>query len=314
MKHAHMGYATLVIEVKQSLLHDVFCDPTLTDNRAEFHFITESKQPKVLKRLGQQVSYASEMCKRQHRHFCFTISLCSHYARFIRWDRAGAIVSERFSVRTQPELLCDFLWRFAWASHAQRGYDLTVEPATAEQATIFKRAIEAHVTQQGGPTVEPKYRGAVKEHYEEASVTVIYLPGFQSSTASPLDSDSEEVVGCLLVSRPIVIPLSVAGRGTRAYWAVDPRTEDVWLLKDTWRYRAPGEPEPSEREGDILRTVGEVTGNVPAVIHHRDVLRPIVVVDDDLSLDSEEVDSLVIQHNGTTLSSKILGITLKYIH
>ena len=288
MKHTHMGYAVLVIEVKQSLLHDVFCDPKPGDNRTESHFVTESTNVKVLKRLGQQVAYAGEMCKRQHRNFCFTISICSHYARFIRWDRAGAIVSERFSVRAQPELLCDFLWRFSCASHAQRGYDLTVEPATLEQATAFNHAVEAHVRSQGGPTAQPEYdlEDAVREHYEKESVTVIHLPGSQPS---PLDR--EELVGhYLLVSRPIFIPLSVAGRGTRVYWAVDSRTNNVCLLKDTWRYDV---PDASQLEGDVLRDLGAVTKNVPPVMYHEDVLRSIVIVDDPWP---EETDPLMVQH------------------
>ncbi|PIL22327.1 hypothetical protein GSI_15015 [Ganoderma sinense ZZ0214-1] len=304
MKRTHMGYAALVIEVKQSPLHDVFCDPRAKDNRAEFHFVTESTDVKVVKRLGQQVAYAGEICKRQHRHFCFTISICSHYARFIRWDRAGAIVSERFSVRAQPELLCDFLWRFACASPAQRGYDLTVEPATGDQAKAFESAIEAHIRSQGGPTRQPSYdlQDAVQEHYEKESVTVIHLP---SSPSSPLD---HELVGhYLLVSRPIVIPLSVAGRGTRVYWAVDSRTNHVCLLKDTWRYDAPGEPDASEREGDILDDLGAVTTNVPPVMYHEDVLRSIVITDNPWP---EETDPLTVQHTvgdiQTTLTQDFL--------
>nr|VWO95586.1 Uncharacterized protein [Ganoderma boninense] len=257
MKRAHMGYAALVIEVKGSSSDDSFRDPKSGDDRAKFHFVTQSTDIEALKRLGQQVSYATELCKRQHRHFCFTISICSHYARFIRWDRAGAIVSERFSVLDQPELLCDFLWRFAWASLAERGYDLTVEPATDQQAMVFKLAIEAHVKRQSMSGSEGS------RHYAAEQPAGHYL----------------------LVSRPIAVPLSVAGRCTRAYWAVDSRTERVWLLKDTWRYDVPGE-DPIEHDEDILNSV---------------------VRDDQLP----ESDILMIEYNHedvqTTLTQNFLG-------
>ncbi len=288
-KRAHMGYAAFIVEVKGSPSDDVFRDPKSGDDRAESHFVTRSTDAKVVKRLGQQVSYATELCKRQHRHFCFSISICSHYARFIRWDRAGAIVSERFSVRDQPDLLCDFLWRFACASHAERGYDLTVEPATIQQAADFRLAIEAHVKSQGGPTVPPESEDAVKEHFEEKSVTAVHLLN---------STHFDEPAGhCLLVSRPIVVPLSVAGRCTRTYWAVASRTKQVWLLKDTWRYDAP-EEDSLKREGDVLRSLCEVTKNVPPVKHDEDVLRSFVVMDNSDLLG--ETDQLMIQHTHGT--------------
>ena len=69
-------------------------------------------------------------------------------ARLFRWDRAGCVATESFDIRTHPELLCDFLWRFSQTSNAGRGHDLTVEVATAAEEVLFHDCIRAHVRSQ----------------------------------------------------------------------------------------------------------------------------------------------------------------------
>ncbi|TBU45832.1 hypothetical protein BD309DRAFT_682107 [Dichomitus squalens] len=270
VKRTDMGYAALVVEVKATSHEDVFCDPSSPDSdRNKWSFISQSNSKEARRRLGQIVAYASETCKRQHRHCCFSISMTGQFIRLIRWDRAGAIVSERFNVREKPELLCEFLWRFASASHTTRGYDLTVEPATPEQVTEFRSAVEKHIAQQGVISRNFYARDALKEHFDEQSVTAIHLP----------DSPYFEQDGhYLLVSRPMSVPLSVTGRGTRTYWAVDSRTKQVQLLKDTWRYDV-GQYR-QETEGQILRALSAITKHVPPVMHEEDVLKSVVVADD----------------------------------
>ena len=38
-----------------------------------------------------------------------------------------------------------------------------------------------------------------------------------------------------IISRPVVAPLSLVGRGTRGYWAADTTTRSVVFIKDSWR-------------------------------------------------------------------------------
>ena len=70
------------------------------------------------------------------------------WARLIRWDRAGAIVSDSFNIRKDPKILCEFFWCFSALSDAGRGYDLTVQPAAPEDELLFYNAIEEHVRTQ----------------------------------------------------------------------------------------------------------------------------------------------------------------------
>ncbi|KAH9933263.1 hypothetical protein B0H21DRAFT_835281 [Amylocystis lapponica] len=99
---------------------DVADDP-FDDSSAEFEATSEKRQ----KNRGQIISYASEVLLRQHRCFHFTIVIFGVYARIIRWDRSGAIVTEKFNYKAQPRYLCRFLWRFCQLSPEKQGLDLT---------------------------------------------------------------------------------------------------------------------------------------------------------------------------------------------
>ena len=221
--------------------------------------------------LGQAVAYAVEACKRQFRQFIFSISISGSFARFIRWDRAGAIISESFNIREKPQLLCRFLWYFSQLTDAQRGYDLTVQPASDTEEKLFRETITAHIKTQLSVNNE-ELEKLVAEHYEKGAVTVIHLP----PESDPANISASERY---IVSRPIVIPLSVAGRGTRTYWAVRSIASEgpgcppakVVLLKDTWRY-GPLVPGEFDCEGKILRELGaNGIRNVPRVLYHADV-------------------------------------------
>ncbi|KAH9939579.1 hypothetical protein B0H21DRAFT_831680 [Amylocystis lapponica] len=213
---AHLGYAELFIEVKRTVAHDFFNDPLDDADRSKHQFMLDISNKKdcdhAAEALGQNVAYAAEACARQHRTFYLSMSLAGTSLRFIRWDRAGAIVSESFDIRTQPELL----WR---------GYDPTVEFAEEGDEDRFLEAISARVKIETG--FEGKeLEDAIDEHYKPGVVTAINV----------VDGSGEHSE-LLLVSRPVVSPLSVAGRATRGYWAVT-TLNDVVFLKDTWRYLA----------------------------------------------------------------------------
>ncbi|KAI1781620.1 hypothetical protein LXA43DRAFT_861768, partial [Ganoderma leucocontextum] len=282
-KYSDMGFSALHFEVKSLPSGDFFQDiaaKTFEGTHAAFNWIVDRGDETVSvtqfnnarHNLGQTVAYATEGCKRQHRRHYFTVSVSGHRIRFIRWDRAGAVVSEAFSVLDQPDLFCQFFWHFAHITDAERGYDLTVEPATEDQEEIFRQTIEQHVIAQleGDPkTSDSEVKTALEEHYQRNTVTVIHLPH------SPQFNDPDLKGHHLLVSRPIAVPLSVAGRSTRTYWAVDSRTGKVVLLKDTWRYDTiridVSGGRRAEREGDILESMKDAVVNIPDVIHQEDV-------------------------------------------
>ncbi|TBU38458.1 hypothetical protein BD309DRAFT_874324 [Dichomitus squalens] len=181
-------------------------------------------------------------------------------ARLFLWDRAGCIVTESFDIREHPEILCEFLWRFSQTSDVGCGHDVTVEVATPEEELHFKDAVRGHVQLQLSIEGEALEK-AILEHYAPGHVAAIHvLP--QDCTSAP------ENIRRFIVSRPVVAPLYLAGRGTRGYWAMDTSDRRVVFIKDTWRNceTMPG------REGDLLRHLHDQGVHyIPSVVCHGDV-------------------------------------------
>ncbi|OSD02402.1 hypothetical protein PYCCODRAFT_1477699 [Trametes coccinea BRFM310] len=211
---------------------------------------------------GLHVAYATEIFARQHRLFLFSISMHGSKARFFRWDRAGCLVSEAFDIRRQPHLLTDFLWRFSQLPDAKRGLDTTVRLASPHEEAMFRDTIRDEVRLQleiEGDELEK----AVSAHYLRGHVAVIPV-----TPRRPLTSAERE--HRFIVSRPIVSPLTLPGRGTRGFWAVDAETGRVVFLKDCWRFYW-----AEQIEGDILQGLNELgVRNVPLLAVHGDV--PVV--------------------------------------
>lgn len=77
---------------------------------------------------NQICSYASGLLQLQFRFFTFSILLMRTHARLIRWDRAGAVVTQAFEVEPEddPSPLAEFIWRYSHMNRAQRGFDDSV--------------------------------------------------------------------------------------------------------------------------------------------------------------------------------------------
>ncbi|RDX49871.1 hypothetical protein OH76DRAFT_1350143 [Lentinus brumalis] len=254
---AELGYAELFFEVMPDPSHDFYTEAISLVATSQSGGIPTTVM-ELSKARGQHIAYVVEIFARQFREFFFSISMAGSRARLLRWDRSGCIVSDSFDIRTRPEVLCEFLWRFAQVPPAGRGHDITVEPALAEEGAVFEKLVtEATALQLGvkGPTL----RQAVLQHYEPGRVMAVHV----------LDqdvADESSNVRRLLVSRPVVSPLSLCGKGTRGFWAVDTHTRRVTFLKDTWRSAA------ADREGVTLLHMAEVgVRNIPQVVAHGDV-------------------------------------------
>ncbi|KAK0476089.1 hypothetical protein IW261DRAFT_1402073 [Armillaria novae-zelandiae] len=89
---------------------------------------------------GQISCHAGVTMMVQHRSHLFTILICGCFARFIRWDRSGAIVSKRFDYTQEKTLIFNFYLRFAQLSPSQRGKDPTVSPLTDQSVDAIARA------------------------------------------------------------------------------------------------------------------------------------------------------------------------------
>jgi hypothetical protein len=76
---------------------------------------------------GQIAAYAGLTLSMAFRKHLFSMLILGQYARFIRWDRRGAIVTHRFDYTKHPMLVFNFYLRYGQLTPFQRGFDPMVE-------------------------------------------------------------------------------------------------------------------------------------------------------------------------------------------
>ncbi|ETW82613.1 hypothetical protein HETIRDRAFT_165394 [Heterobasidion irregulare TC 32-1] len=188
-------------------------------------------------------SYAASQFSVQSRAFTFSLLFVGKFVRFIRWDRAGAVVTSRIDWREKPWCLASFLWRFGHSSDNDRGYDTSVSIPTQDEilrtkAALRQRAIDVAVAQGGS---------------EKDILTSIYSSDDTFRKFRVVDDGPDRQEHFFVASVPQWYTSSPTGRGTKGYEALDVATGKMVYLKDTWRYVALG----FEKEGDTYRLLEE---------------------------------------------------------
>ncbi|KAH8099757.1 hypothetical protein BXZ70DRAFT_907775 [Cristinia sonorae] len=173
---------------------------------------------------GQLVSYAAAQMARQHRKFIFSLLICGDNARFIRWDHTGATVSKHFDIRQKPAILAEFLWRYTQLDNPGQGKDPTVCNATPEEESRLAAAVNMY-----------------RNSNDRNPLTLLNVLDSDyccyKITVSGSDNGSERCD--YIVQRPFSDPLSILGRSTRTYVALNSDTEELELLPDYWRTIGP---------------------------------------------------------------------------
>ncbi|GLB40042.1 hypothetical protein LshimejAT787_0705520 [Lyophyllum shimeji] len=203
-KRTQFGELELHFELKPDTYSDPFDDPASAKVDRTTHKFDASPGKRSNAR-SQLIHYVTEWCSRQHRRFAFTVFVGDPYVRFIRWDRAGAIVSEKFNYREDSRPLIQFLWRFSHRDDVTRGKDPTVRRANPQEVKLAHE----HLSEW-----DPK---------AERPVVVFEVPGE--------DGRVREFIAWGSVSRPC----SLTGRCTRAYPVYERASGKRYFLNDTWR-------------------------------------------------------------------------------
>ncbi|KAI6009300.1 hypothetical protein EDC04DRAFT_2906585 [Pisolithus marmoratus] len=112
--------AELCIELKPCMSYDPFDDP----------------DAKISK--GQLTTFAAAQFSSQFRIFVFSVVIVNDHARFVRWDRAGAIVTTRFNYLEKSDVLTNFFWRFSHLAREERGHDPSVSPSNLSEEDAQK--------------------------------------------------------------------------------------------------------------------------------------------------------------------------------
>ncbi|KAG7087791.1 hypothetical protein E1B28_013732 [Marasmius oreades] len=128
------------VELKSQSRLDPFAE--IQDDLSDNFFIDRDTN-EARKTRDQISTYAGGVMASQFRTHCFSVIIFGHYARLIRWDRAGATVSGRFHLWDES-FLVDFLWRYHSADREARGHDpcvVPLNPKTQEREIIRVREI-----------------------------------------------------------------------------------------------------------------------------------------------------------------------------
>ena len=147
--------------------------------------------------LGQLTAYATATLGAQYRTHLFMVLIAGEYARLIRWDRGGAIVTGRIPFNKEPYFF-DFLTRYDMASREDRGHDTTVSVPSEDEIKNATRVVK---------------EWAEAEAF--LAITISHRP--------------------FIIPHPEVRPHIPVGRWTRSSIAFDVDKQRRVYLKDFWR-------------------------------------------------------------------------------
>ena len=190
-----------VIEFKTAWNQDPFSREWVESTNNERNPLMNSA-PLAHNVAGQITAYATMVLGAQYRTHTFSVLIIKDYARLIRWDRTGAIVTEPIAYDTES-FLFDFFIRYNNVDKEVRGHDLTVRRASKVEGEAAQEFLEPDAQ-------EPLL-----------SIT-IPLPGSEESRQ-------------YIVPSPCARPAIPTGRWTRASIAYDVHRKQRVLLKDSWR-------------------------------------------------------------------------------
>ena len=238
---------------------DPFTEPDPSAPSRDAHsFLTDTLE--ATRHRGQICSYAGCQFSAQNLVFMFSMLLLGDYVRFIRWDRAGAIVTEQVDWRENPEMLATFLWRFDRLPSDQRGHDLSVSKPTAKQIRVAKQHLDKRaifLAKLLGQD-EKKARG----QYYSSDET------FRKFRMMDEDGPRGNRGRFFVASSPQWQSGSPTGRATDGYIAYDTKQKKLVYLKNSWRYLEDG----LKKEGDTYKHLEKfnVTG-IPKLVCAEDV-------------------------------------------
>ncbi|KAJ8701075.1 hypothetical protein PTI98_004038 [Pleurotus ostreatus] len=203
---------------------------------------------------GQLATYAVEYCARQHRTHLFLVYIYFPHARFIRFDRCGALVSTKFDLSQDCTPLIRFYSRFSKMTDAQRGYDTTVALASDEETKLAQERLKEWEPKHERPVFKMDvYDDKVEEQAEDNDEAHIKAEvcvndaDVGPKTIQAADNDIKETPKPrkFLVWGSLADPESPLGRATRGYPALEvtdglekAKDAPIVFLKEQWRSKA----------------------------------------------------------------------------
>ncbi|OBZ73899.1 hypothetical protein A0H81_06300 [Grifola frondosa] len=276
-------------EVSAVNLYRLFCKAVMDrkgkgSNSADPFSSEESDEDEEKELIIDQLSaYAEAAMSREHRTHIYAVLVLHKFARLIRWDHSGAVVTEKFNYKTHPEILGEFFWRFAHMTDEAQGYDPTaqlVSPGTTLCRLMDKMAAEK--LPHPFDYIRVAFQKSLDAKWLRYKLAV---------------EDKERGTRYFLVGKPQYISSGLVDNGTRSYVAIDIEKEQFVHLKDQRRLTCDvmdnSEKEQDEKddhplrtggphlEGDILAYLNKMgVRNVPTALCHGDVVGQVTATQD----------------------------------
>ena len=204
--------------------------PMSTSTASSYYDMLENMSKEGTKFRSALCARAQALFARQHRIFLFQVIIVNRWARFIRWDRSGALVTARFDYATDPQLLAGFIWRFSHMNGEQRGFDPTARLADGSETRQFKYAVKRFLNDM---KMGPK-KGKSIRHLPDAERTLDDTDTYPIWKIHVVDAATRKSTD-LIVNSPFADHPMLFGRATRAYIAYDVNARRLVFMKDTWR-------------------------------------------------------------------------------
>ncbi|KAJ3491197.1 hypothetical protein NLI96_g877 [Meripilus lineatus] len=168
---------------------------------------------------GQITTYTGRVFENQSRTHVYAIYIDGESVYLIRWDRAGAIVSEPFSLLRERDKLHTFLFRLGKMTPTQQGYDDSVRPALPSEAKEFLGLTTKNAIHQ-------EYLNEARAVHQGTKAAIF---------ATDIKGWGDHPDLRLVFGRPRVIGGGIVGRATRGYVAYDTISKQIVFLKDYWQ-------------------------------------------------------------------------------
>ncbi|KAG2077651.1 hypothetical protein BDR04DRAFT_560813 [Suillus decipiens] len=223
------------------------------DTKRDCYPAFESSNKQSISTRAHMVACTNAFFATQFRRFGFSILLCGSMARFVYWDRSGAVVSRRFQYTSNPALLGEFLWRLNRASPGDRGVDVSVVPVSLpeSQDSVVRELL-------GIGSSVPLYG---------------YIVPVDTALQTPNDAEGRPSTThhFYVGPRPIPKQCSLLEQRTRSFHVWDFTQKRVVFFKETWRLHSQGIRTESEVYREMHSRRSRRIHNIPTFEHGGDM-------------------------------------------
>ncbi|KAG2030909.1 hypothetical protein BDR03DRAFT_928595 [Suillus americanus] len=220
------------------------------DTKRDYYPTFEPSDKQSISTRAHMVACTNAFFATQFRRFGFSILLCGSRARFVYWDRSGAVVSRRFDYTSNFIPLAEFLWRLNRASPGDRGVDVSVVPTSlpGSQGSAVRELL-------GIGSSDPLYG---------------YIVPVDTALQRPKDAEGRPLTThhFYVGPRPDTKQCSLLEQRTRSFHVWDVAQKRVVFFKETWRPHSQG----TSTESEVYRQLhsGRIP-NIPTFEHGGDM-------------------------------------------